>query len=93
MFETTEPGERAAHDVRQAVRDREQRDDQLRRIAEARVQEARRFPGPVCSAACSVDSPISQASGISARPERTNKRGRVGVERVPRDDGGGREGE
>ena len=30
------------------------------------------MPGPVCSAACSVDSPISQASGISARAERTN---------------------
>ncbi len=29
-------------------------------------------PGPVCSAACSVASPISQASGISAIAARTN---------------------
>ena len=27
------------------------------------------MPGPVCSAACSVASPISHASGISARRE------------------------
>ena len=33
-------GERAADDVRQAVRNSETRDDQLRRVAEARVQEA-----------------------------------------------------
>jgi hypothetical protein len=30
-------------------------------------------PGPVCSAACSVASPISHASGISAAAERTNR--------------------
>ena len=29
------------------------------------------IPGPVCSAACSVASPISHASGISAAAERT----------------------
>ncbi len=29
-------------------------------------------PGPVCSAACSVASPISHASGISASAEKTN---------------------
>jgi hypothetical protein len=27
------------------------------------------MPGPVCSASCSVDSPISHASGISAAAE------------------------
>ena len=32
--------ERAANDVRQSAADREERDDQLRRVAEARVQEA-----------------------------------------------------
>ena len=30
------------------------------------------MPGPVCSAACSVASPISHASGMSASAERTN---------------------
>ena len=30
------------------------------------------MPGPVCSAACSVASPISQASGISAVAASTN---------------------
>ena len=40
MFETTEPVERAADDAGQIVGDREQRDDQLRRVAEARVQES-----------------------------------------------------
>ena len=33
-------GDRAANDVRQAAADREERDDQLGRVAEARVQEA-----------------------------------------------------
>ena len=33
-------GERAAHDFEQAVRDREERDDQLGRVPERRVQEA-----------------------------------------------------
>ncbi len=31
------------------------------------------MPGPVCSAACSVDSPISQASGTSAAAASTNR--------------------
>jgi hypothetical protein len=30
------------------------------------------MPGPTCSAACSVASPISQASGTSAAAARTN---------------------
>ncbi len=30
------------------------------------------IPGPVCSAACSVASPISQARGMSATAETTN---------------------
>ena len=30
------------------------------------------IPGPVCSAACSVASPISQASGMSAIAASTN---------------------
>ena len=31
------------------------------------------IPGPVCSAACSVDSPISQARGTSAAAARTKR--------------------
>ena len=31
------------------------------------------IPGPVCSPACSVASPISQASGTSAAAARTNR--------------------
>ena len=31
------------------------------------------IPGPVCSAACSVDSPISQASGMSEAAESTKR--------------------
>ncbi len=30
-------------------------------------------PGPVCSAACSVASPINHASGMSAAAESTNR--------------------
>ena len=36
------------------------------------------MPGPVCSAACSVASPISQASGISAAAASTNSSVSVG---------------
>ena len=39
MFETTSR-ERSAHDAGQIVRHREERDDQLGRVAEARIQEA-----------------------------------------------------
>ena len=39
-FEITRAGERAAHDLRQPGVDREERDDQLGRVAEARVEEA-----------------------------------------------------
>jgi hypothetical protein len=45
--------------------DREDGDDQLGRVAEARVQEAADARA-VCSATCSVASPISHASGMSA---------------------------
>ena len=61
----------SAHDVGQPVVDRDQSDDQLGRVAEGRVQEAA-DPGPVCSAACSVASPINHASGISDTAARTN---------------------
>ncbi len=37
------------------------------------------MPGPVCSAACSVDSPISQASGISAIGGEDEQRHLAGV--------------
>ena len=40
------------------------------------------MPGPVCSEACSVASPISQASGMSAAADRTNERRRAEVEPV-----------
>ena len=40
MFETTEPVSEPRTTLGQAVGDREQRDDQLGRVAEARVQEA-----------------------------------------------------
>ena len=63
--------DRAPDDVGQPVVDREQGDDQLGRVAEARVEEAA-DPGPVCSATCSVASPISHASGISASAARMN---------------------
>ena len=47
------------------------------------------MPGPVCSAACSVASPISQASGISASG-REHEEGRVPEvgQVVERDDDG-----
>ena len=40
------------------------------------------MPGPVCSAACSVASPISHASGISAARGEDEQRGLAGVEDV-----------
>ena len=40
MFETTEPVSEPRTTLGQPVRDGEQRDDQLGRVAEARVQEA-----------------------------------------------------
>ena len=39
------------------------------------------MPGPVCSAACSVASPISHASGMSAAAASTNSDRLVDVER------------
>ena len=44
------------------------------------------MPGPVCSPACSVASPISHASGISAAAASTNSSDVAGVEDVPRDE-------
>ena len=64
IFETTEPVSEP-RTTAGSPRDGEERDDQLGRVAEARVEEAA-DARPVCSAACSVASPISQASGISA---------------------------
>ena len=63
-------GQRAADDLGQPLVDRDQGDDQLGRVAERGIEEAA-DPGPVCSAACSVASPISHASGISAAAART----------------------
>ena len=64
------PRQRAAHDLEEPVVDREEGDDQLGRVPEGRVEEAA-DAGPVCSAACSVASPISQARGTSAIAART----------------------
>ena len=44
------------------------------------------MPGPVCSAACSVASPISHARGMSAAAESTNSATSVGVKRVVDED-------
>ena len=49
------------------------------------------IPGPVCSAACSVASPISHASGISASAASTNVTVSLDVEDVVRDERDGRE--
>ena len=51
------------------------------------------MPGPVCSAACSVASPISQASGTSASAASTKSAVSPGCARWSTRDRGGREGE
>ena len=51
------------------------------------------IPGPVCSPACSVDSPISHASGTSASAESTKSGVVAGMGDVVDEDRGGREGE
>ena len=84
--ETTEPVIEPQHDARQAVADREERDDQLGRVAEAGVDEARRSPGPVCRARFSVASPIRKASGASAAAASTKTTRAVGVEAVAGDE-------
>ena len=47
------------------------------------------IPGPVCSAAFSVASPISQASGMSATAASTNERRGAEVEAVAGDEATG----
>ena len=58
-FEITRAGERPSHDLGQAGVDREERDDQLRRVAEARVQEAADSRARVlgCVLRCLADQP------------------------------------
>ena len=51
------------------------------------------IPGPVCSAACSVASPISHASGISAADARTNSTVAVEVGEIVEEHHDRREGE
>ena len=51
------------------------------------------IPGPVCSAACSVASPISQASGISASAERSEERRVAEIGEVVEGDDDGPEGQ
>ena len=64
-FEMTLPGERAEHDARRPsviASSAMINSGALPKLAFRKPP----IPGPVCSAACSVDSPISHASGISA---------------------------
>ena len=72
MFDTTLPGERAADDVRQSAADREERDDQLRRVAEARVQEAADArPGVLAPRARSPRRSATRAGSAPRRRART----------------------
>ena len=63
--------EGAADDLGQSFVNRDERDDELGGIPERGIEKPP-IPGPVCSAACSVASPMSQASGIRASADRTN---------------------
>ena len=93
MFETTEPVERSAHDAGQAVRDREQRDDQLRRVAEARVQEAADAGAGVLGGMLGRLADQPRERHQRQRCERRRASSRPASKDEAGDDGDGREGE
>ena len=85
-------GERAAHDLRQTVRDREHRDDQLGRVAEARVQEA--ADAGACVLGCVLGRLPDQPRERDERDRgEDEERGVAGVRGIADRDRGGREGQ
>ena len=85
-------GERATDDLVESVVDREQRDDQLRRVAERRVQEAADARAGVAGGMLGrlADQPCERDQRQRREHE---ERDVVGVGRKPYDDGDRREAE